>query len=233
MHAMFTPENTGNSDASSRSTGPPDSIVPDLKEKETSEVDAELFIRNAFAENPRKGCELLFRLYYRVLCTHAVRYVYSKEVAEDLVADVFYTFWNTKAFASVKYSYRSYLFRSVRNRTYNYLMNELKRTDSLDSAKDQEIPSSDRPEPIMHYEELYHKIEELIAKLSPQCQKVFLMNRFEGKKSREIADELHLSSRTVEVHIAKALATLRHGLKNQWYEMILLLPVCGLIRFLA
>jgi len=35
------------------------------------------------------------------------------------------------------------------------------------------------------------------------------------------------------VHIAKALATLRNGLKNQWYEMILVLSVCDLIRFLG
>ncbi|TDE10580.1 hypothetical protein E0F88_28005 [Dyadobacter psychrotolerans] len=96
---------------------------------ETQEVYVEVFIRKTFEENPRKGCEMLFRLYYRGLCTHAVRYVYSKEIAEDLVADVFYTFWNTRAFLSVTYSFRSFLFRSVRNRAYNYLMNEMKKTD--------------------------------------------------------------------------------------------------------
>ncbi|RAJ95802.1 RNA polymerase sigma-70 factor (ECF subfamily) [Larkinella arboricola] len=188
----------------------------------TSEVDAELFIRKAFDEDPQKGCELLFRLYYRVLCTHAVRFVYSRDMAEDLVADVFYTFWNTQAFRSVRLSYRSYLFRSVRNRAYNYLLNELKKNDSLESATQHETPPSDRPEPIMHFEELYHKVDELVATLPPQCQKVFLMNRFEGKKSRVIADELHLSVRTVEGHIAKALATLRNGLKDHWVELVLL-----------
>lgn len=197
--------------------------APEHDGHHTPQVDTELFVRKAFDENPQKGCELLFRLYYRPLCTHAVRYVYSKEIAEDLVADVFYTFWNTQAFRSVKFSYRSYLFRSVRNRAYNYLMNELKKTDSLESATQHETSPSDRPEPIMHFEELYHKIDELVATLPPQCQKVFLLNRFEGKKSREIADELKLSVRTVEGHIAKALSTLRCGLKNQWISPGLLL----------
>ena len=189
---------------------------------QTPELDAEIFIRNTFEDDPKKGCELIFRLYYRSLCTHAVRYVYSKEIAEDLVADVFYTFWNTRAFLSVKYSYRSFLFRSVRNRSYNYLMNEMKKTDSLESATEYETPFSDRPETIMQFEELSHKVEELVAALPAQCQKIFLMNRFEGKKCRDIAQELHLSVRTVEVHVAKALAVLRQGLKDQWIGAALL-----------
>src|SRR5215217_7779291 len=153
-------------------------------------------------------------MYYRSLCTHAVRYVYSREIAEDLVADVFYTFWNTKAYLSVNHSFRSFLFRSVRNRSYNYLMNEMKKDDPLESAQEHQAPFSDSPETIMQFEELTQKVENLIATLPPQCRKIFLMNRFEGKKSREIGEELQLSRRTVEVHIAKALTTLRDGLKD-------------------
>ena len=223
MQANAIPENT---DSRSRVDGVPE-IMGD-ESRQTPEVDAEIFIRSAFEDNPKKGCELLFRMYYRSLCTHAVRYVYSKEIAEDLVADVFYTFWNTRAFLSVKHSFRSFLFRSVRNRSYNYLMNEMKKTDSLDSATEYETPFSDRPEPMMQFEELNHKVEELIATLPPQCQKIFLMNRFEGKKCREIAEELQLSVRTVEVHVAKALATLRSGLKDQWMSTTILLSLCSL-----
>ena len=46
-------------------------------------LDSETFIRQSFKENPRKGYELLFRKYYRALCSHAVRFVYSKETAEE------------------------------------------------------------------------------------------------------------------------------------------------------
>ncbi len=48
-------------------------------------------------------------------------YVYSREVAEDIVSDVFCKFWKNASFESVNTSYRLYLFRSVRNEAYTYL----------------------------------------------------------------------------------------------------------------
>jgi len=205
----------------------PFNIVSDLTANETPDelvkhpVDTELFIRKVFETDPKKGCELLFRHYYRPMCTHASRFVYSKEVAEDLVADVFYTFWDTQAYLSVRQSYRAYLFRSVRNRSYNYLANEHKKLCSLESAEKQEAPLGDLPESIMRYEELYHRIDKMVAELPPQCRKVFIMFRFESRKAKDIAQELKLSVRTVEVYIAKALSTLRSGLKDQWLVIAL------------
>ena len=207
---------------------------PDTTDRPDDETlpDTELFIRRAFDTNPQKGCELLFRIYYRPMCTHAVRFVYSKEIAEDLVADVFYTFWNTRAYTSVNRSFRAFLFRSVRNRAYNYLANEFKKSDSLDSAAQQETALSNGPEAMMRYNELYHKVDELVASLPPQCRNAFIMNRFEGKRAKEIAQEMQLSVRTVEVHIAKALAALRDGLRNQWLTIALISGLATRLDFL-
>ncbi len=179
-------------------------------------TDTELFVRKIFEENPKKGCELLFRLYYRAMCTHAVRFVYSKEIAEDLVSEIFFKFWEKDTYLAVTTSYRAYLFQSVRNRAYNYLSNDLRKSDSLSAAQSIESQTADSPEQIMQLEELHQSIDKLIASLPPQCRKIFLMNRFEGRKSREIANELHLSVRTVETHIFKALGILKNGLKNHW-----------------
>jgi RNA polymerase sigma-70 factor (family 1) len=210
----------------------PKQSEPMVQPEEETLPDTELFIRRTFDTDPQKGCELLFRLYYRPMCTHAVRFVYSKEIAEDLVADVFYTFWNTQAYTSVNRSFRAFLFRSVRNRAYNYLANEFKKSDSLDSAEQQETAQSNGPESIMRYNELYQKVDELVAGLPPQCRNAFILNRFEGKRAKEIAQEMQLSVRTVEVHIAKALSTLRDGLRNQWLTIALILGLTTRLDFL-
>jgi RNA polymerase sigma-70 factor (ECF subfamily) len=57
-------------------------------------------------------------------------------------------------------------------------------------------------------------VEELVEAMPPQCKISFIMHRFEGKKYQEIADDLHISTRTVEVHIRRAVAILRRGLKE-------------------
>lgn len=185
-------------------------------EKKVPVHDSELFIRKAFEENPRQGCELLFRRYHKVLCSHAVRFVYSREIAEDLVSDVFCRLWKTKAYEGITSSYRFYLFRCVRNEAYNYLRLEFRKTESMEVAELQESSRSQRPDHITQFEEVFAQVEVLIESLPPQCRKIFLMNRFEGKKYQEIADETGTSIKTVEVHIGKALAILRKGLKDHW-----------------
>ena len=183
--------------------------------------DRELFIRKTFEESPEEGCALLFRLYYSPLCSYAVGFLYSKDAAADLVSEKFYSLWKNRSYESVKSSYRAYLFKSVQNRAYNFLASELKNTDSFELMPHYDVASPERPEALMYFEELASRIDRIVEQLPPQCQKVFMLNRFENKKIQEIAVEMNLSSRTVEGHISKALSTLRQGLKDHWTWLLI------------
>lgn len=180
-----------------------------------SRTDKELFIRQTFKSDPSKGCELLFRLYYQQLCNHAVRYVYSKDIARDLVSDLFFTFLKKKLYLKITSSYRSYFFSAVRNKSLNYLRNEFYKIDSNNDVDKFDF-SSPYPDPhqIVQFHELAHKIEDAIKTLPPQRQRVFLMSRYDGKKYRRIADELKISVKAVEAHISKGLDVLRKALKD-------------------
>ena len=196
------------------------SLLKDSDEKLDVEVnttlfsDDEIFIKRAFDQSPEEGCELLFRRYHRALCSHAVRYVYSREIAEDIVSDVFVKFWTKKVFNSINSSYRFYLFRSVRNEAYSYLRSEFKGLDSLENTDQNVSSDSLRPDNITQFEESYNRVKELVESLPPQCRKIFLMSRFEGKKHQEIANELGISIKTVEAHITKGLKILKNGMKD-------------------
>lgn len=188
-----------------------------------SEIDSATFLRSAFEQNPGKGLELLFKRYYNPLCSHAVRFVYSKQIAEDLVSEVFFQFYRTKAYENITTSYTSYLFRSVRNECYTYMRREFGKTDSLEMNEEHSISTyHQQPDAEIHYNNLFLKVNEVIARLPMQCQKVFLLSRFENKKYHEIADELHISPKTVEVHISKALKHLRSALHGEWMISICL-----------
>lgn len=136
---------------------PTDPTTPFLPRQEGAVVDSEYLIRQAFAMDTRRGYEFLFRRYYKVLCNQAVRFTYARDVAEDIVADVF----------------------------------------------------SEDPQSIIQCTELYQRLEREIKLLPPQCQRVFVLSRFDGKKQREIADELQISLKAVEGHIQRALLQLR------------------------
>lgn len=78
-------------------------------------------------------------------------------------------------------------------------------------------------ESLMWHEELAVKLEAVIKELSPQSQKIFLMNRYEGKKYKEISEELQISLKTAEAHISKALLILRKALQKDWLSGFVLM----------
>ena len=78
---------------------------------------------------------------------------------------------------------------------------------SLQDSDDIQI--EELPEDILYLDELVKRINDAVNNLPPICRKVFLLHRFEGKKQKEIAEELGLSIRTIEAHIYKALQLLK------------------------
>lgn len=185
--------------------------------------DDELFIRKTLETDSRLGVELLFKRYYQPLCTHAVKFVGSREVAEDLVAEIFYQFYSTDAFRHITTSYRLYLLKTVRNRAYNYLKWELRRNVALDEAQDLPATDEEGPEGVSQFEELYQDVEHAISTLPLECRRIFLLKRFEGKRAQEIADELKLSVRTVETQLYRANQQIRALLKGKWLMLFVLL----------
>ena len=188
---------------------------------DSAATDNELFIRRAFEQDARLGCELLFRRYYDALCSHAVRFVSSKAIAEDLVAEIFCQFYAQQVFQTITTSYRAYLYKTVRHRAYNYLRQTFRRNAGLEEVYYQEVAAAQQPDSITHYEELYQDVERAIQKLPLQRRRIYLMHRFDGKKYAEIAEELGLSTRTVEVQIRQASHQVRDLLKNKWFLLLL------------
>lgn len=62
-----------------------------------------------------------------------------------------------------------------------------------------------------------HRLDRLsrgVAQLSPRTREIFLMHRLEGRKYREIAQDLGISQSAVEKHIARAMADLTDWMEN-------------------
>ncbi len=185
---------------------------------ETSVVkpEDELLIRIAFARDAYEGCDLLFRRYYQPLCSHAVRFVYDKAVAEDIVAELFQNFWQKKVYERVEYSYRAYLYQAVRQNCLLYLQREAGITVPVDPLISRELPAgTSSPSDQIQFDELSERIDAVIRGLTPSVRKVFLLSRFEGRRNREIANELHISLKTVEAHLTKALSLFRNALRHE------------------
>ena len=164
--------------------------------------------------------EFIFNKFYISLCYFAHNYVGKKEVAEDIVSEVFYKLWENRTTLKINTSIKSYLFKTVQNHCLNYkkhqivikkfetnLNNELNDDNSINNLK------SDISSYIIA-QEIQDKIEQSISILPPQCQHIFKLNRFENLKYKEIAEKLNISVKTVETQMYRALKKIKDFLKD-------------------
>ena len=179
-------------------------------------LEVEDRVRQAFGQSVDAGIALLFRLYYTPLCSHALRFVSSKAIAEDLVSDIFYEFHSEQLYKKIDTSFRAYLFTTIRHRCFDYVRREMQRKTALENAASVSTHEAQHPDSITQYEELYQDIQNAINAMPIKRRQIYLMNRCDGKRSHEIAEELSVSSRTVEAHLYQAFKQLRDTLRDKW-----------------
>jgi len=179
-------------------------------------LEVEERVRQAFVQSVDEGIALLFRLYYTPLCSHALRFVSSKAIAEDIVSDIFYEFHSQQLYQKIDTSFRAYLFTTIRHRCFDYVRREMQRKTTLENAAFVCTHEGQQPDSITQFEELYQDIQNAINAMPIKRRQIYLMNRFDGKRSHEIAEELAVSSRTVEAHLYQAFKQLRDTLRDKW-----------------
>jgi len=153
--------------------------------------------------------ETLFRSYYEPLCRYACQFVGNKDTAEEIVQDLFYVLWKERDNLQIFTSVNGYLYRSIKNKALQYVEKAMVRDNYYRMSAGNSIIETYTPQEELEYKELEQQIEKTLRRLPERRQKIFRMNRMEGKKYNEIAQELHVSVKTVEAEISKALRELR------------------------
>ncbi|WP_142784683.1 RNA polymerase sigma factor [Changchengzhania lutea] len=130
----------------------------------------------------------------------------------DYVQDAFAKIWENCSkidFTKAK----TYLFTTVNNLFLNTV-----RHQKVVMSYAKEAPYLDKtnlsPEYLMEEDEFKHKLMTVIQNLSEDQREVFLLNRIEDKKYREIAEMLDISQKTVEKRMSAALKILRKKLEE-------------------
>ncbi|WP_430816752.1 RNA polymerase sigma-70 factor [Carboxylicivirga sp. RSCT41] len=158
-----------------------------------------------------KGCiksfEYFFQRTYPRLLNYACLFIENRETAEDIVQDAFINMWNKRHEVMPDKSAEALMFKSVRNRCLNYLRNHKTYISHINSAKIENLQF------LSHYDFLGEEeeaLEELLLKeldnalesLPEKCRQVFVLSKIDGVKQQDIANQLGISIKAVEKHIA-------------------------------
>ncbi|MDO9340973.1 MAG: RNA polymerase sigma-70 factor [Bacteroidales bacterium] len=171
--------------------------------------------------------ELLFRKYYVRLCSFANKFLNDPDQAKEIVQEVFVKIWERRKDIDPEDSLKSYLFKVAQNLSINKLRRKKVESRYTEIYK---LVYIEQQEFSAHESLLARELEENIAcsigKLPAECRKVFELSRIEGLKYKEIADTLHISVKTVEAQMSKALRFLRIELSD-YLTLFLIALICS------
>ncbi|MGN7787519.1 RNA polymerase sigma-70 factor [Niabella sp. 22666] len=165
--------------------------------------------QNAFDE--------LFNFYFPGLVSFASNILKDRQLAEEVVEDVFVKLWqNRKTMVSIK-SPSHYIYTAVK---YTAL-STLKKQNIIsyeDYSDDVELTYSS-PESDYISNENITQINEAINQLPPKCRLIFRLIKEEGLKYDEVAQLLQLSVKTVESQMTIAIKKLTVTIQQMLPDM--------------
>lgn len=155
----------------------------------------------------------LFHDYYEKLHYYAYTLLKQEEEAGDVVQTAFVHLWEKMDGLEHGENIPGYLYRSV----HNLSLNVLRQRRSISRAQRDPAyagpgSASDDAGDKLSGAEWAGRIKAAIDALPEQCRLIFRKSRYEDKKYAEIAGELGISVKTVEVQMSKALKILRSKL---------------------
>jgi len=157
----------------------------------------------------------VFEAIYNTYAKDIRRFLFYKtqdvDKAEDILQEVFIKLWENCS--KVDYhKVKSYVY-SIAN---NMFLNEKKHEKVVLNFNNNngKFDTNESPEYILLEKEFMEKLENTISALPEKQREVFLLNRIEKKKYKEIALHLDISVKAVEKRMHKALLVMRKEIGN-------------------
>lgn len=181
--------------------------------------------------NPEAFKEV-FRLLYPRLKGYSKLFVADENEVEDLIQECFITLWEKRETIDIQKRIESFLFVIIRNKCLNFLKNqkldsenippenlriaELQHLYQLDLAEKEEKSLE---------EMLIQSFQESVDELPAKMKEVFVKCKLEGKKQKDVAEELGISIKMVEKQISKAKKQIREQLLKKYPALVVLIAM--------
>lgn len=175
----------------------------------TENQEAALLLQ--LSQDNQDSFRAIYDRYWEQLYQAAYRRLGDAQLAEDVVQEVFLRLWNGRKQLKIQYL-GAYLQQAVRNE----VLDRVSRTRSPSrfyEIFESVLLVSDSPEDLLRNKELMALVAQYIATLPRKRREVFLLFMESKLNTKEIADRLKVSQKTVQNQIAVTLAGLRNELK--------------------
>lgn len=149
----------------------------------------------------------MFRFYRDKVFNIACKLTGSREMADDIVQDIFLQVWLKRNIIAEVQHFKAYLFTLSRN----YIARYMKRNARLlfTTATGEEQVPEEPADRLLQEKEYAGILHQAIARLPAQQAEVYRLSKQEGLKREEIAGIMGISPETVKAYQALAMRSIR------------------------
>lgn len=188
------------------------------------EGEAERGLIRRAQRGDRMAFDALVRRYDQEVLRMALRIVRSPEEAQDLYQEAFLKVYRSIGQFRLEARFSTWLYRVVMNVCFDHLRrqktrNEVQAPEHEDGETDYtQTLAEDRPvlnpERAFQSQEIAHRLESALGRLSPRERMVFELKHCQGLKLRDIGDLCGTSEEAAKNSLFRALQKLRVELKD-------------------
>ena len=195
---------------------------------EQNDFRAEKALLTEISGGNEKAFRTLFSGYYKQLFNYIYSFIKSKQIAEELVMDVFLKIWLGRDIIPQIEKFDAFLFRVAHNKSIDFLRSAAKDPKFQDLLWDQiQLANDVQADSSILLQEYEAKLRKAVSLLSPQRKKVYQLSREQDMTHDQIAVQLKLSKNTVNNHIVDAQIFIRTYLSKNYDILILVIFISG------
>lgn len=154
----------------------------------------------------------LYERYWSGIFLVARNRLSNDDDAEEIVQDIFCNLWRKRSSFVLEKSFKAYFSVAVKYEVINRSVRKRRESSFIERFSKENTEEDLSMLETLSFNELEERLYKSITLLPERCQLVFKL-RFEKEYSqREIANELHISEKTVEAHLSKARKHIRASL---------------------
>ncbi|HLA60131.1 MAG TPA: sigma-70 family RNA polymerase sigma factor [Puia sp.] len=188
----------------------------------TSELNNDAFLLMQLEQGNGHAFNLLFEKYWELAYSSAYKRLKDADLAKDIVQDIFTHIWINRSTLHFN-NLPAYLNRAVRNKVIKALAKQRAIHPFFDVLENHSEKAFCADNPLL-WKEFIKDYENLLSTLPPQRQAIFRLRFHDDLPTKNIADLLGLSRKTVQNQLGKAIQKLRVSLMHLWtiFPLILL-----------
>lgn len=164
----------------------------------------------------------VYNRYWYKLFLSSYRRIKDKEVAEELVQDLFLKLWEKRGTLSIG-QLENYLFSSIRNATIDFLNRQIVNDKYVNYYKVYTSLQRNTTEEMVELNDLEEALEKGLNTLSGKSEKIFRLYRMDHWSVEKIARHFNLSEKTVHYHLTQSQKFIRAYLQQFIVFLLILL----------